>query len=395
MRILLPLLVFVLTVFPILAHAQLTPGFTLYGLQGGNITPICSGEAKDDGDVPTYDSTNECWTYVAPPGMGGGEANTASNLGGGLANYSTKSGIDLRFNSFNVNDFDLVSNLLSIDGANWASQSELEAQDECSEITNCVPSAITSSSTDTLTNKTFDANGTGNSLSNVEIADIASGSKSGSDATLITGTAGTNGNCVEWNADGDIVDSGGVCGGGGGGTPGGADTQIQFNDGGSFGGDAGFTIDEANSLFSIASSHYVYFSQAGTWLGQGVSDQIIFYTADPSFNQPAATLQVIAQPRLFFQSDGTIGWTASATNSSPDMDVGLQRIDGSTIGVFDGATSTKGDFDVDEINLNDDAKGTCDSATAGDIDYEVVSNVGTFYGCRQTAASTYAWTALH
>ena len=68
-------------------------------------------------------------------------------------------------------------------------------------------SAITASSTDTLTNKTFDANGTGNSLSNVETADIASGSKSGSDTTLVTGTAGTNGNLVSWNADGDAVDS--------------------------------------------------------------------------------------------------------------------------------------------------------------------------------------------
>jgi hypothetical protein len=35
--------------------------------------------------------------------------------------------------------------------------------------------AITASSTDTLTNKTFDANGTGNSLSNVEGADIVDG----------------------------------------------------------------------------------------------------------------------------------------------------------------------------------------------------------------------------
>jgi hypothetical protein len=68
-------------------------------------------------------------------------------------------------------------------------------------------SYITASSTNTLTNKTFDANGTGNSLSNVETADIASGSKSGSDTTLVTGTAGTNGNLVSWNADGDAVDS--------------------------------------------------------------------------------------------------------------------------------------------------------------------------------------------
>lgn len=36
-------------------------------------------------------------------------------------------------------------------------------------------SYITASSTDTLTNKTFDANGTGNSISNIEVADFATG----------------------------------------------------------------------------------------------------------------------------------------------------------------------------------------------------------------------------
>ena len=58
----------------------------------------------------------------------------------------------------------------------------------------------------TFTNKTFDANATGNSLSNVETADIASGSKSGSDSKLITGTAGTASNLAIWNGDGDLVD---------------------------------------------------------------------------------------------------------------------------------------------------------------------------------------------
>lgn len=65
----------------------------------------------------------------------------------------------------------------------------------------------TSSATETLTNKTFDANGTGNSISNIETADIASGSKSGADSTLMTGTAGTSGNLSQFNGDGDIVDS--------------------------------------------------------------------------------------------------------------------------------------------------------------------------------------------
>jgi hypothetical protein len=40
------------------------------------------------------------------------------------------------------------------------------------------------------------------------ITEIAAALKSGSDTTLITGTAGSSGNLAVWNADGDIVDGG-------------------------------------------------------------------------------------------------------------------------------------------------------------------------------------------
>lgn len=40
--------------------------------------------------------------------------------------------------------------------------------------------------------------------------------------------------------------------GGSGGTPGGSDTEIQFNDGGGFGGDAGFTYNKTSDVVSIA-----------------------------------------------------------------------------------------------------------------------------------------------
>jgi len=46
-----------------------------------------------------------------------------------------------------------------------------------------------------------------------------------------------------------IVLAGG--GTGGGGTPGGSDTQVQFNDGGAFGGDAGLTYDATNGSLSV------------------------------------------------------------------------------------------------------------------------------------------------
>jgi len=48
------------------------------------------------------------------------------------------------------------------------------------------------------------------------IAEIASGLKSGSDATLVTGTSGSTGECAQWDSNGDLITSGAGCGGGGG-----------------------------------------------------------------------------------------------------------------------------------------------------------------------------------
>lgn len=58
--------------------------------------------------------------------------------------------------------------------------------------------------TQTLTNKTID--GDDNTLQDIPYSAIKSDSRSGSDVTLITGTAGTDGDLAQWNADGDLVD---------------------------------------------------------------------------------------------------------------------------------------------------------------------------------------------
>ena len=58
--------------------------------------------------------------------------------------------------------------------------------------------------TDTLTNKSID--GDNNTVVDLPYTAIKSTSRSGSDATLITGTKGTDGNFSKWNADGDLVD---------------------------------------------------------------------------------------------------------------------------------------------------------------------------------------------
>ena len=56
---------------------------------------------------------------------------------------------------------------------------------------NATSSFITASSTDTLTNKTFDANGSGNSLSNVEVADFAAAAITDSSDTIASNDSDT------------------------------------------------------------------------------------------------------------------------------------------------------------------------------------------------------------
>jgi len=48
------------------------------------------------------------------------------------------------------------------------------------------------------------------------ITEIASALKTGSDATIVTGTSGSTGDCVEWDSNGDIVTAGAPCGTSGG-----------------------------------------------------------------------------------------------------------------------------------------------------------------------------------
>ncbi len=58
----------------------------------------------------------------------------------------------------------------------------------------------------------------------------------------------TSGNCVKVDASGNLVDFGGACGGTG--SPGGSDTQVQFNDSSSFGGDAGLVFNKTSNVLT-------------------------------------------------------------------------------------------------------------------------------------------------
>jgi uncharacterized Zn-binding protein involved in type VI secretion len=110
-------------------------------------------------------------------------------------------------------------------------------------------------------------------------------------------------------------------GGGGGGTPGGSDTQVQFNDGGSFGGDAGLTYLKASDALVLAGE--IRFTETG-----GGSDYV-------GFKAPSSitTSRIYTLP----SADGTSGQVLSTD--------GLGGLSWSTpsAGVTDG---DKGDITV-------------------------------------------------
>jgi hypothetical protein len=56
-------------------------------------------------------------------------------------------------------------------------------------------------------------------------------------------------------------------GGGGSGTPGGSDTQVQFNDGGSFGGDAGMTYNKTTNVLTVGDVEVTDEAYGAGWNG--------------------------------------------------------------------------------------------------------------------------------
>jgi len=63
---------------------------------------------------------------------------------------------------------------------------------------------------------------------------------------------GENGYFLQTDGEGRLTWAPGGNGGGGNGSPGGANTQVQYNNAGNFGGDAGFTYDSINNILSVS-----------------------------------------------------------------------------------------------------------------------------------------------
>ena len=130
-------------------------------------------------------------TFTLPDGDGSANEFLQTDGSGNLSFAAVSSTITLSADSGD-NDTYTTGNTLTFTGGTG-----IDTTVSNDTITFAIDSTVTTaSSTHTLTNKTFDANGTGNSISNIEVADLASGvldtdlsSVAGTDTTLASAKA--------------------------------------------------------------------------------------------------------------------------------------------------------------------------------------------------------------
>jgi hypothetical protein len=265
-------------------------GFKPAAAAGGTVWELPSADGANGQMLTTSGAGVLSWT--TPPGAGGGEANTASNVGtAGVGVFKQKTGIDLEFKKINIG-----SSKLSVTDDTGNSELDLDVVEANLTLNNIggtlgVSKGGTGSTTALLNNKIMISSG-GNIVENANVMSVSSPMRTDVNGNPTTGaialggaevsgtlpatkggtglasfavgdifyassttaisplTAGTNGHVLTL--------AGGVptwaAGGGGGGTPGGSTTQLQYNDAGAFAGDAGMTYDAANDALTVNGS---------------------------------------------------------------------------------------------------------------------------------------------
>lgn len=93
--------------------------------------------------------------------------------------------------------------------------------------------------------------------------------------------------------------------GGGGGTPGGSDTQVQFNDGGAFGGDAGLTYNKTTDVLTAGNIIDSGLTASSAVATDG-SKQLVSVTNTGTGNNVLATSPTLVTPILGTPTSGTL-----------------------------------------------------------------------------------------
>lgn len=194
---------------------------------------------------------------------------------------------------------------------------------------------------------------------------ISVGTRSGN--TTVFGTVSgalVSGNCLKSDASGNIVDNGGTCGSGSG-TPGGADTQVQFNNAGSFGGSANLVwVSPKLSLGTAgATAGQLGFNNATS--GQITLQAVTGALGTVTLSLPAATDTIVGKATTDVFTNKTFN-TAGSGNVFQIAGTSITAITGNTATVasFTGAV-TNGDCVSIDANGNLIAAGGACSVGGG------------------------------
>jgi hypothetical protein len=191
-------------------------------------------------------------------------------------------------------------------------------------------------------------------------------------------TGGVNGYVLQTDGTGNL-DWAATGGGGGNGTPGGSNTQIQYNDSGTFGGNVGFTFNEVNGNVAIPGNLSVVGNITGTLL-TGAQNNItsIGTLASLSVTGNANISNLLVNSTLTINAGIE---QISIDNSAPNSSINFNLIDQSIIYNTANATNNitlnfRGNATISAntyLNVNDSIIGTY-VATLGATTYNV-SNV--------------------
>lgn len=280
---------------------------------------------RDDGTPVNFlgtDANGFVKSYPVTDISGGsGEVNTASNLGGGLANWDSKSGVDLRFNTFAASDFDLASNVISIDAT---LKSTWNAKQNAITLTTIGTSGAATFDGTTLNIPNYTTGGSG-TVTSVGVSISGALGVTGSPVT----TAGTlafawQGSSSQYVAgDGSLVTFPTI--------PSGTVTSFAFTDGNGFDGTVSTaTSTPTLSLTTTVTNKQVMFSNSGAIAGDtaflwdsSLNKLLINFTSDQGNGALQVDNGIYGHNSVLTTAGGSAGAFISSYNiSSPTLSSG-------------------------------------------------------------------------
>jgi len=164
------------------------------------------------------------------------------------------------------------------------------------------------------------------------------GTRSGNTTKFVTTTGTlTSGNCAQWDASGNLVEASAACGTGGG-TPGGSNTQVQFNNSGSFGGSANLTWVSPALTVGAAGSTTGQLKLTGSTSGTvTITPQATAGTPTITLPNASGTVAVSAtSPLALSATTGALTCTGCLTNTP----AALTKVDDTNVTLTLGGTPT-------------------------------------------------------